>query len=149
MGTLRIEKGHVAGPEIDGRTTPADLGLGRMASRNKDYVGRAALDRAALQDPARPRLVGLVARDGRSPIRSGAQIVADPTAKPPVAMLGHVTSADFSPTLQRPIALALVAGGPERRGETLHATYPLRGETTEVTVTDPVFVDPEGRRLYG
>jgi heterotetrameric sarcosine oxidase alpha subunit len=149
MGTLRIEKGHVAGPEIDGRTTPADLGLGRMASRNKDYVGRAGLDRPALRDPARLRLVGLVARDGQSPIRTGAQIVADPTARPPIAMLGHVTSADFSPTLQQPIALALVAGGPERRGETLHAMYPLRGETTEVTVTDPVFVDPEGRRLHG
>ncbi len=149
MGTLRIEKGHVAGAELDGRTTPADLGLGRMASRNKDYVGRAALERPALADPGRPRLVGLVAKDGRSPIRSGAQIVADPAAKPPVAMLGHVTSADFSPTLEQPIALALVAGGSERKGETLHAAYPLRGEATEVIVTDPAFVDPEGRRLHG
>ncbi len=149
MGTLRIEKGHVAGAELDGRTTPADLGLGRMASRRKDYVGRAALDRPALADPARPRLVGLVAKDGRSPIRSGAQLIADPAARPPVPVLGHVTSADFSPTLEQPIALALIAGGPERRGETLHAAYPLRGETTEVTVTDPVFVDPEGRRLHG
>jgi sarcosine oxidase subunit alpha len=149
MGTLRIEKGHVAGAELDGRTTPADLGLGRMASRKKDYVGRAALDRPALADPARPRLVGLVAKDGRSPIRPGAQIIADPGAKPPVPMLGHVTSADFSPTLEQPIALALIAGGPERRGETLYAAYPLRDEATEVTVTDPVFVDPEGRRLHG
>ena len=149
MGTLRIEKGHVAGAELDGRTTPMDLGLGRMASRKKDYVGRAALERSALADPARPRLVGLVAKDGRSAIRSGAQIVADPAARPPVAMLGHVTSADFSPTLEQPIALALIAGGPERKGETLYAAYPLRAETTEVIVTDPVFVDPEGRRLHG
>ena len=72
MGTLRIEKGHVAGAELDGRTTPGDLGLGRLASRNKDYIGRAALERPALADPLRPRLVGLVARDGRSPIRSGS-----------------------------------------------------------------------------
>jgi sarcosine oxidase subunit alpha len=149
MGTLRIEKGHVAGPELDGRTTPGDLGLGRMASRNKDYVGRAALDRPALADPLRPRLVGLVARDGRSPIRSGSQIVADPAATPPVPMQGHVTSADFSPMLEQWVALALVAGGLERKGETLYAAYPLRSETTEVIVTDPVFVDPEGRRLHG
>ncbi len=149
MGALRIEKGHVAGAELDGRTTPMDLGLGRMVSRNKDYVGRAALDRPAQADPMRPRLVGLVAKDGRSSIRSGAQIVAEPAARPPVAMQGHVTSADFSPTLEQPIALALVAGGPERKGETLYAAYPLRGQATEVIVTDPVFVDPEGRRLHG
>ena len=149
MGALRIEKGHVAGPELDGRTTPADLGLGRMASRSKDYVGRAALDRPALADPLRPRLVGLVAKDGRSPIRSGSQLVADPAAPPPVAMLGHVTSADFSPTLEQPVALALLEGGLERKGATLHAAYPLRGESIAVVVTDPVFVDPEGRRLHG
>jgi sarcosine oxidase subunit alpha len=149
MGALRIEKGHVGGPELDGRTTPVDLGLGRMVSRNKDYVGRAALERRALADPARPRLVGLLASDGRSRIRSGAQIIADPNAKPPVPLLGHVTSADFSPSLEQPIALALIAGGLERRGETLYAAYPLRGETTEVTVADPVFVDPDGRRLHG
>jgi heterotetrameric sarcosine oxidase alpha subunit len=149
MGTLRIEKGHVAGAELDGRTTPADLGLGRMASRSKDYVGRAALDRPALTDPLRPRLVGLVARDGRSPIRSGSQIVADPAAPSPVPMLGHVTSADFSPTLEQPVALALLAGGLDRKGETLYAAYPLRGETTAVVVTDPVFVDPEGGRVHG
>jgi sarcosine oxidase subunit alpha len=149
MGTLRIEKGHVAGAELDGRTTAEDLGLGRMASRKKDYVGRTALERVALKAPGRLQLVGLVARDGRSPIRSGAQIVADPKAPPPALMLGHVTSADFSPTLEQPIALALVADGRQRRGETLHAMYPVRDEATEVVVSDPVFVDPEGRRLRG
>ena len=149
MGALRIEKGHVAGPELDGRTTPDDLGLGRMASRKKDYVGRAALTRPALTAADRLQLVGLLARDGRSPIRSGAQLVADPNAPPPVPMLGHVTSADFSPTLAQPIALALLAGGRARGGETLHAMYPLRGEATEVVVSNPVFVDPEGLRLRG
>src|SRR5690606_32039734 len=39
LGALRIEKGHVAGSEIDGRTTLDDLGLGRMASRKKPYIG--------------------------------------------------------------------------------------------------------------
>ena len=119
MGTLRIEKGHVAGAELDGRTTPGDLGLGRLASRNKDYVGRAALERPALTDPQRLRLVGLVAQDGRSPIRSGARSSPIRPRSPPVLMLGHVTSADFSPMLEQPIALALVAGGLERKGETL------------------------------
>ncbi|WP_287207863.1 2Fe-2S iron-sulfur cluster-binding protein, partial [Mesorhizobium sp.] len=39
LGTLRIEKGHVASPEIDGRTTLDDLGLGRMIGRRSGFVG--------------------------------------------------------------------------------------------------------------
>ncbi|MBM84660.1 MAG: sarcosine oxidase subunit alpha, partial [Rhodospirillaceae bacterium] len=37
MAIMRIEKGHVAGSELDGRTTADDLGLGRMASTKKYY----------------------------------------------------------------------------------------------------------------
>ncbi|HEX6141735.1 MAG TPA: sarcosine oxidase subunit alpha family protein [Geminicoccaceae bacterium] len=149
LGVLRIEKGHVAGGELDGRTTPADLGLGRMVSRTKDFVGRHMLQRPALQDPDRPRLVGLIPKDRRSPVRIGAQIVQDPAAPPPVPMLGHVTSTTWSPALGHPIALALVRGGPGRRGEALHAASPLKGESVPVEVTDPVFFDPHGERLRG
>src|SRR4029079_1188849 len=40
LGVLRIEKGHVAGNELNGQTTAADLGLGRMISAKKDFIGR-------------------------------------------------------------------------------------------------------------
>ena len=40
LSIMRIEKGHVAGGELNGTTTPDDLGLGRMMSRRKDYIGR-------------------------------------------------------------------------------------------------------------
>ena len=40
LGVMRIEKGHVAGNEINGQTTARDLGLGRMMSSKKDYIGR-------------------------------------------------------------------------------------------------------------
>ena len=36
LGVMRIEKGHVAGNEINGQTTARDLGLGRMMSTKKD-----------------------------------------------------------------------------------------------------------------
>ena len=147
MGVLRIEKGHVAGPEINGQTTSHDLGLGHLVSSKKEFIGRALLARPGLADPTRPRLVGLVPKDGRTRIHAGAQIVAAASGKGPA--LGHVTSAAFSPALGRPIALALVSGGLERKGETLHAAFPLRGEVVPVAVTDSVFVDPEGKRLRG
>ena len=59
LGALRIEKGHVAGPELDGRTTLADLGLDRMASTKKPFVGGTLMQREGLAETDRPRLVGL------------------------------------------------------------------------------------------
>ena len=68
MAALRIEKGHVAGAELSGQTTPADLGLGRLVSRKKSFVGSVLLHRPATADRARPALVGLMPVDGRSAI---------------------------------------------------------------------------------
>jgi len=150
MGVLRIEKGHVAGPEIDGRTTPDDLGLGRLVSARKpDFVGKHLLGRPGLKDPARLKLVGLVPVDGQSRLRSGAHLVRDPAPSLPTQSLGHVTSGAFSPTLGHPIALALLSGGLAHKGETLYVTYPMDGSAAiPARVVEPVFVDPEGARLH-
>ena len=48
LGVMRIEKGHVAGNEINGQLTARDLGLGRMMSTKKDYIGRVMAQRPAL-----------------------------------------------------------------------------------------------------
>ena len=53
-----VEKGHCIGNELNGQTTAFDLGLGRMVSTQKDFVG-SVMARASLLDPARPRLVGI------------------------------------------------------------------------------------------
>ncbi|HXA72576.1 MAG TPA: sarcosine oxidase subunit alpha family protein [Stellaceae bacterium] len=151
MGVLRIEKGHVAGPELDGRTTPEDLGLGRLVSAKKpDFIGKHLGSRPALKEAARLRLVGLVAADGISKLRPGAQLVAEPAPILPAKSLGHITSAAHSPTLGHSVALALVSGGLARKGETLYASFLLEeSATVPVRVVDPVFVDPEGKRLHG
>ena len=149
MAAMRIEKGHVAGSEINGQTTPADLGLARLVSAKKPFVGRRLLERPALADQARPSLVGLEPVDGVTAIPAGAQLVEDARAKPPVPMLGHVTSATFSPTLNRPIALALLTGGISRKGGTVTAAAPLDGIFVPARVVEPVFYDPAGQRLHG
>ena len=147
LGTMRVEKGHVAGAELNGQTTLSDLGLGKLAGK-KDFIGKALLNREALDDPARQRLVGLQPLDGKAWIKAGSQLVAGPELKPPVEMLGHVTSIAYSPELQAPIALALLAGGMSRAGETLYAAFPLKNECVAVRVVSPHFIDPEGERLY-
>jgi heterotetrameric sarcosine oxidase alpha subunit len=148
LDVLRIEKGHISvGTEIDGRTTPDDLGLGRLVSRKKDFIGHALLNRPALQREDRLQLVGLNPTAGTGRLSGGAQLVAPPWTGAPQPSLGHVTAATFSPTLDVPIALALLAGGRTRHGEQLTAASPVTGEAVDVVVGPPLHFDPEGVRL--
>jgi heterotetrameric sarcosine oxidase alpha subunit len=147
MSTLRIEKGHVViGPEADGRTTADDLGMGKLVSNAKWCIGKPLLDRPALTDPDRWQLVGLTALDGGKMPR-GAKIVVDANRAAPNPMLGHVTSWCFSPHLDAWIALALVARGRERNGETTWAISPLADARVRVRIGPPCFIDPQGERL--
>jgi sarcosine oxidase subunit alpha len=149
MSTLRIEKGHVViGPEADGRTTADDLGMGKLVSPAKWCIGKPLLDRPALKAADRWQLVGLTAQDG-APMPRAAKIVADPDRAPPNPMLGHVTSWCWSPNISAWIALALVANGRGRHGETLWAVSPLANARVRVKVGPPCFIDPDGERLRG
>jgi sarcosine oxidase, subunit alpha len=147
MSTLRIEKGHIViGPEADGRTTADDLGLGKLVNAGKWCIGKPLLERAALTAPGRWQLVGLTALDGAQ-ISRGAKIVADPDRAAPNPMQGQVTSWCFSANLDAWIALALVADGRARYGETLWAVSPLADARARVKVGPPCFIDPDGERL--
>ncbi|MEO5751108.1 MAG: sarcosine oxidase subunit alpha family protein [Usitatibacter sp.] len=151
MGALRIEKGHVAGGELNGTTTALELGMARLLSDRKDFIGRQLSQRPDLVDPAGPGLVGLVPIDARARLRAGAQLV-EPGSRAECGvtpMVGHVSSMTYSPALGHDIALAFVAGGSARHGQTLHAAFPLRNELTAVRVVNPVFYDREGARYRG
>jgi sarcosine oxidase subunit alpha len=147
MAVLRIEKGHVAGMELDGRTTPDDLGLGKMVNTAKDCIGKRSLARPMLANPGRKQLVGLLTAEDAPLIPRGAQLVADAGHRLPNPIVGHVTSACYSPHLKRPIALALLAAGRSRIGETLYAVSPLSNVTLPVKITHHVFIDPDATRL--
>jgi heterotetrameric sarcosine oxidase alpha subunit len=147
MSTLRIEKGHVViGAEGDGRTTADDLGMGKLVNAKKWCIGKPLLNRSALTRHDRWQLVGLTALGGAQMPRA-AKIVADPDHPAPNPMLGHVTSWCFSPNLDAWIALALLANGRARHGETMWAVSPLASARVRVKVGSPVFIDPEGERL--
>jgi methylglutamate dehydrogenase subunit C len=147
LGAMRIEKGHVAGNELNGQTTAHDLGLGRMLSTKKDFIGAVMSRRSGLADPARPRLVGFAPVDRAQRLGAGAHFIAAGAAATAANDQGFMTSAAYSPTLGHWIGLGLLVRGPERIGEQVLAVDPLRGRRTEVEVRDPVFVDPAGERL--
>ena len=149
LTVLRIEKGHPAGPELNGQTTARDLGMGRMMSTKKDYVGRAMAARPAMVAPDRPALVGLRPVDPLVKVRSGSHILPVGAPATPGNDLGWISSACWSPALRSHIALAFVRGGSARMGERLRSYDPIRGGDTVVEVVAPCFVDSDGVRLRG
>jgi sarcosine oxidase subunit alpha len=149
MHVLRAEKGYIiVGQETDGTATPDDVGLAWAINTSKgDFVGKRSLARAAMADPLRKQLVGLLPESPSAILEEGAQLVA--TSSGPLARqsIGHVTSSYFSTTLGRSIALAMVSGG---RSRTDHALFvPMPNHPIKVRVVSPVFHDPQGERLNG
>ena len=149
MHILRAEKGYIiVGDETDGTTTPGDVGMDWIVSKKKpDFIGKRSLSRPDTAREDRKQLVGLLTQDPKEVLPEGGQIVVEPETKPPMKMIGHVTSSYWSASLGRSIALALVYGGHKRHGETVHV--PLIGKTVSAVVSEPRFYDPEGVRLRG
>lgn len=147
LGVMRIEKGHAAGPELNGQTTAHDLGFGRMMSKKKDFIGRFMGEREALNEKDRATLVGLKPLDRAARIRAGAHLVAKEADAVAANDQGYVTSMAYSPELGTWIALAMLADGPARHGEVITVCDPVRNSETLAEVCGPVFVDPEGARL--
>ena len=148
MGALRIEKGHPAGPELTGRTTLGDLGLERLASKKKPFVGSVLRHRPGLVAADRQCLIGLKPLSPTSRLRSGALIVELDEDLMDDYAIGQVTSVTYSPVVGQHVALGLMRAGRSRIGSTVNIVYPLKDEEVVAEVTDPVFYDREGTRLH-
>jgi aminomethyltransferase len=125
--TLRLEAGMpLYGNELDRTTNPFEANLGRVVKFDKpdDFIGRAALEKAARDGVAR-RLVGLVMR-GRGIARHGYPVHAGERET------GVVTSGTQSPTLGEAIAMAHVATADAEPGTMLDVE--IRGQRVPAEV---------------
>ncbi len=150
MHVLRAEKGFIiVGQDTDGTVTPMDLGMNWIVSKKKDdFLGRRSFSRSDTKREGRKQLVGLLTQNPNFILPEGAHVVEEVKPKPPMKTLGHVTSSYYSPNVGRSIALALVADGHNRKGETLSVPM-MNGRVEKVTITDTVFFDKEGVRSNG
>ncbi len=148
LSVMRIEKGHVAGGELNGTTTAADLGLGRMMSTKKDYIGRMMAAREGLTRTDREAVVGIrpARRDDR--LRAGAHLLTRGDQPSMANDQGYITSVAYSPMLGQWIGLALCRRGRDRHGETVTVFDDLRGFRMDAVLCDPVHYDPENRKLH-
>lgn len=146
MHVLRAEKGFIiAGQDTDGSVTPHDLGMSWAVSGKKDFFGRRSLERSDTSSPGRKQLVGLLTEDPNEVLPEGAHVVSEVRDKPPMPMLGHVTSSYMSPNLGRSIAMALIGDGMNRKDDTVSVRL-MDGRVVKCRVTDYVFYDKKGER---
>ncbi|MDA8264413.1 MAG: glycine cleavage system aminomethyltransferase GcvT [Actinomycetota bacterium] len=128
--TLRLEAGlplhgHELGPGI----TPLQAGLGWVVGWDKGpFRGRRPLEAERASGPHR-KLKALLST-GRRPPRSGDQVMLRGTA------IGEVTSGNYSPVLERGIALGFV---PPATGEGEEVDIVIRGGSVAARVVRPPF----------
>ena len=147
LSTLRIEMGHVAGSEIDGRVIPSDLSLEGMLSKKKDFIGKRSLNREAFLNSDREKIIGLVPLDKKTMIPEGSHLVIDKNATLPNPKLGHVSASCWSVEYNNPFSLAILKKGKKRIGEKLFALSPLKNKVIAVEVVSSHYVDPKGERV--
>jgi len=149
LGVMRIEKGHVAGNELDGRSTADDMGLGKMMSTKKHFIGLPMAKRSGMTDEKRPQLVGIKIAQSKGRLRGGAHLIESADDTSTEASLGWVTSVADSPAIGCYIALGYVQDGNQRHGSKMVAHYPLKNESVEVEIVSPHMFDAKGERLHG
>ena len=143
---LRTEKGYLeVGGDTDGMTNALDVGFaGIMGKKQADFIGKRSLLRAEDQRKDRRQFVGVEPLNANEELESGAHFVTSQDQGR--RSQGFVTSACFSPTLNRAIGLGLLERGFERKGETVKVFD--NGRTFDVRITDPGFYDPGGERMH-
>ncbi|MEQ8779785.1 MAG: sarcosine oxidase subunit alpha family protein [Roseibium album] len=147
LGVLRIEKGHAAGNELNGQTSAAHLGMGRMVSTKKDSIGAVLARREGLSSDSGLRLVGLEAVEPTQTLPAGGHLFTEGNHHIAANDEGWITSTAYSPHLQKSIALCFLERGSERLGEQIEVANPIEGATLKAKVVSPHFIDPEGERL--
>lgn len=141
---LRVEKGFLSlGHEVDGTVDAYDLGMGWVMSKKKvDYLGKRSVALRRARGGTRRELVGILPQDPNCQIPEGAPLTPGGRKE---ATEGLTTACVWSVVNNRWVGLALLDNGHARHGETAHVR--LKGGVIPVTVTAPVFHDPDGKLL--
>ena len=130
--TLRLEAGmNLYGNDMDESTHPLESALSwtvAMEPRERQFIGRAALEAVKAQGGPKRKLVGLLLED-RGVLRSHQKVLVSGQ------QAGEITSGTFSPTLERSIAFARV---PAATGSEVQVD--IRGKLCIARAVKPPFV---------
>jgi len=131
---------NLYGADMDETVSPLESGLGwtvDFGDADRDFIGRPALEAQKARGGLR-RFTGLVL-EGKGVLRNHQKLYDGERE------VGEITSGGFSPTLERAIGLARIAGD---AGEALQVE--IRGRRLPVRLVKPPFVerDPRGTEIH-
>ncbi|WP_462137497.1 glycine cleavage system aminomethyltransferase GcvT [Candidatus Mycalebacterium sp.] len=131
--TLRLEMGYsLYGNEISQSVTPFEANLGKYVKMDKgDFCGRESLEQA-LSDGARRALCGLEMVEPGIP-RHSYKVFCGNTE------VGEVTSGTMSPSLEKPIGLALIDCSVLRTARRSGVEIQIRNARKKAVLTNPPF----------
>ena len=137
---------EISGFDFYGNTIE-DAGLGKMASKQKQYIGNVLRKRPVMLDKNRPRLVGIFPKDRTQRFNAGT-ILCKPDAISGFGE-GWITGATYSPALGHWIGIGFISGGFESWiGQTVVVADPVREQNINVEIVLPHMFDPAGKRLH-
>ncbi len=138
---LRLQKMHIlVGQDTDSESTPFGAAMSWIVKLDKsqDFIGKWALEHYSHEEPA-TRLVGFTLADGYVPTEGS--VIVDAVGEP----AGQVTSARFSPVLDRVIGMAWVPSPLARDGA--RVTISDQGRMMHAHIQTRPFYDPDGEVL--
>jgi aminomethyltransferase len=131
--TLRLEAGlSLYGHELNESITPIEARLQWVIKKGHDQFPGADKILNQLQHGSKRIRTGLIV-ESKIPVRDGAVIINNEDK-----VVGHVTSGSFSPSLSKPVAMALLDHNSVSLGNTLYAI--VRDRKIAVTVTKLPFI---------
>jgi aminomethyltransferase len=131
--TLRLEAGlSLYGHELKETITPVEAGLQWVFKKGHTQFPGVGIILDQLQQGAKKIRAGLLV-ESKIPVRDGCEIINSEDS-----VIGYVTSGGFSPSLGKPVAMALVDPASAGLGNTLYAI--VRDRKIAVTVTKLPFI---------
>jgi sarcosine oxidase subunit alpha len=137
---LRLEKKHIiVGQDTDALSDPFGADMSWVVNLDKDdFIGKPSLERIRDRGP-REQLVGFEMQDTSQVPAEGEQIVDHGR------LVGRVTSARYSPTLDKSIGMGWVTKELAYEGAVIQIRS--HGKLVQARVGCGPFYDPDGKRL--
>ncbi len=149
LGVMRVEKGHPAGNELNGQISAHHLGMKKLLSQKKDFIGKTLAYREGLTAADGLRLVGVRPKDPSQRLYAGAHFVEKNKDITTENDQGWISSVVYSPIHERYIGLGFLQRGTHRITEKIRAISLVHNSDVEVEIVHPVMFDPKGSRMHG